>query len=473
MKRFIRVLLICTFLLTSFGIFPGLAAPGDQPPIFLPFVVRVATSYTISGKIMDVDQVPVSNVTITDKHGVSAMSDLDGHYALNVQPGPNTLTVHRSGYEFTPEQIEINVSTNIRELNLVAQTGCGDVMVNGTIDRGMGGWDFPDTEPDAIATAGTDNTVFNSASYSGRTGIPPTATFNVYSASKGVSQVYHIPSNADSVYLGLWVYQLSTSAVGEPDRQYIQILDKEDNVLSTLFWANANTAAWTYVEYPLNSFIGDSIVVEVGTLNDGLGGVAAMYFDDVVLYICESEEEDEDCTNEITNGGFEATGGWNYIGPQVVPPAYSTTYAHAGSYSMLTGIPVGGTNQIAFTEIFQEVSLPSGADKAELSFWIYTTSSVTTTELNALGPLDFDSIDTVMIPQTDQQYAYILDEDGDVERVLLKMYASNANAWLHYSFNVSAYLGDTIQILFGTYNDGIGGSSAIYIDDVILETCDT
>lgn len=90
-----------------------------------------------------------------------------------------------------------------------------------------------------------------------------------------------------------------------------------------------------------------------------------------------------------------------------------------------------------------------------------------------LGPLDLDleSIDEVLIPATDQQYAYILDEDGEVKRVLLMMYASNTYTWVRYEFDAAAYIGQTIQIKFGTYNDGIGGTTAMYIDDVALETC--
>jgi hypothetical protein len=474
MKRIASIVIICSFLLTSFGIVPGLADPEVPPSIYLPFVALSPSTFTVSGTIRDVDQYPVPNVTVADKNGITAVTDLDGNYTLNLAPGPNWLTVSRSGFLFTPAQLDINVFTNLSGVDFAALVGCGNIIINGALDFGMGGWDFPSAGPSGIATGGTDATVSHSALRSGRTGIPPTAGFNVLSNSTAKSQVYHLPSDADTVNLGLWIYQLSSSLVGENDHQYVQILDKNDNVLSTLFWQNANTGAWTYVEFPLNTSIGDSIVIQVATFNDGAGGTSAMYFDDVALTVCN---EDGEC-NQIKNGGFEVVSDWFYIAPQVVPPTYSATFFHTGAVSMQTGIPVGDPNQTSFSEVFQDFRIPRNVSRASLSFWLYTTSGVTAAELEGAGPLDMESLDIPAAPEIpaipiiDQQYAYILDEDGNVNRILFKMYASNTNAWVQYTFDLRAYIGDNLTLKFGTYNDGIGGNTAMWIDDVILDTCD-
>ncbi len=48
---------------------------------------------------------------------------------------------------------------------------------------------------------------------------------------------------------------------------------------------------------------------------------------------------------------------------------------------------------------------------------------------------------------------------------------SNANAWQTLEFDLSQYMGMTIGIYFNVFNDGAGGVSAMYIDDVTLELC--
>ena len=44
-------------------------------------------------------------------------------------------------------------------------------------------------------------------------------------------------------------------------------------------------------------------------------------------------------------------------------------------------------------------------------------------------------------------------------------------SWLYFNFNLLTYAGDSIYIHFGTYNDGYGGITAMYVDDAELEVC--
>ena len=68
---------------------------------------------------------------------------------------------------------------------------------------------------------------------------------------------------------------------------------------------------------------------------------------------------------------------------------YSTAFAHAGAYSMLTGIPTGGVAVQSFSEIFTDATVPADITDVNLSFWIYTTSgAVATTGPVPLAPVD-------------------------------------------------------------------------------------
>jgi bacillopeptidase F (M6 metalloprotease family) len=75
--------------------------------------------------------------------------------------------------------------------------------------------------------------------------------------------------------------------------------------------------------------------------------------------------------------------------------------------------------------------------------------------------------------EEDWLYLYVNDDEGDfLERLMWEKTIDSKNTWLRYRFDLSDYMGQKIQLLFGTYNDGRGGPSAVYIDDVVLGTCD-
>jgi len=47
----------------------------------------------------------------------------------------------------------------------------------------------------------------------------------------------------------------------------------------------------------------------------------------------------------------------------------------------------------------------------------------------------------------------------------------NTAAWTNYTFDLSNYIGRSIYIQFGTYNDGLDGITSMYMDDVTLQAC--
>lgn len=491
MKRFFRVLMICLILLVSVGTIPGLAEPNDPPPLFLPFMTRFggsgAATHTISGAVRDSGQYPLASVLIEASNGATATTGLDGTYSLQVPEGPTTLTATRSGYNIAP--LNVNVVSNLTQVNFSAQVGCGNIVVNEQVTVGMGGWNFLSDQEDVVP--GTDITVFQSAPSSGRVGIDPADPVNIASTTRARSQAYHIPdeADADAVFLGLYVYQIDTGA-GEFDRQYIDLVDEGGNI-HNLYTASAVTNAWTYLEFPLDDYLGETVRIQIRVLNDGGAFYSTMYFDDVTLVICNTH-----CDSQLINGGFEARDGWLYNAEAVINPWYTGLYFHTGLWSMQTGIPpdgvtnIGGTyyfNVESSSEVWQRnIDLPGDQSGGLLTFWIYRTSVEgvpppgapaaefdPTRHAPALaatlsrGPLVVNAT-----PEEDWVYVYIFDDDGDFLAKPLWQRATNDNTWMRYSFDLSDYMGQQIELLFGTYNDGLGGPSAMWIDDVVVGTCD-
>ena len=49
---------------------------------------------------------------------------------------------------------------------------------------------------------------------------------------------------------------------------------------------------------------------------------------------------------------------------------------------------------------------------------------------------------------------------------------SNGQAWRRVDANLKPYAGRSLVLLFGAYNDGWNGRTALYVDDVVLNLID-
>jgi len=171
------------------------------------------------------------------------------------------------------------------------------------------------------------------------------------------------------------------------------------------------------------------------------------------------------CWEWVLNGDCERSTGWRL--PHTPAPAdYVSDQAHGGERSIRVGI-VAPPNRYAYSSARQQVDLPATAVDATLSFWLYPVS--TETQAAAFDP---QMARAAANPATgDAQYVLILDEDGTYQETLLWALVGSS-AWEPHTFDLSAYLGETIWLHFGVYNDGVGGITGMYVDDVSLTACE-
>jgi hypothetical protein len=109
------------------------------------------------------------------------------------------------------------------------------------------------------------------------------------------------------------------------------------------------------------------------------------------------------------------------------------------------GLAPGG-NLFSYSSVQQTIEIPSWATQADLSFYYFP--------LMAADPGDLI-------------YFCVLRDSDDA--ILECNFWSNANqAWTLGTFDLSGYAGQRIKIHFGVRNDGLGGTSALYLDDVEL-----
>lgn len=174
------------------------------------------------------------------------------------------------------------------------------------------------------------------------------------------------------------------------------------------------------------------------------------------------------CSNLIDNSGFEKNSDWEIPNTEYWAQ-YSTEQAHQGARSMRTGIIKTRENTFSYSSARQKVTIPSNADSAKLTLWLFQISE------DVYAPHSIPRL-TLGIPfghqvfSSDFQYILILDSSDNLIDVLYNDLA-NTRAWNKKVYNLIDYAGWTIQVEFGTFNSGGGDVSAMYVDDVYLEMC--
>lgn len=155
----------------------------------------------------------------------------------------------------------------------------------------------------------------------------------------------------------------------------------------------------------------------------------------------------DDCTELLLNGDMESDQGWEFP-VTAATGGYSSDVFHSPGRSARIGI-TSAANANSFSSLRQAVSVPAGSHLI-LSWHSYPLSQ----------PPDAN----------DQQSARLLRPDNTVRRTVWSG-LQDAAAWLECSYDVSQYSGQNLKVYFGVRNDGQGGKTALYVDDVHLQLC--
>lgn len=179
------------------------------------------------------------------------------------------------------------------------------------------------------------------------------------------------------------------------------------------------------------------------------------------------------CSNKFINSGFEnGDEGWE-LPATTYKAGYSMERPRNGDWSMRTGIVSSDPNQniFSYSSARQGVNLSNDATSALLSLWVYPISGETNLTLAAPELTIGEPVDTQSF-SGDFQYILVLNGDNILLETL-DIGLSNSQTWTHKSFDLSHYIGsyNKIKIHFGTFNNGYGGTSAMYVDDARLEIC--
>ena len=183
------------------------------------------------------------------------------------------------------------------------------------------------------------------------------------------------------------------------------------------------------------------------------------------------------CCDILLDGGFETGEGW-----QLNNAGFDTQVVFEGLRSLRTGLLPGdcasdvqgcegspdamgalatvplvdsarmGLDLMvgSYSSGMQEVVLPENT-AIRLSYWSYPIC-----EMHDAGDVHY----------------VVLEDEAGVDR-WLRGDTRDTRTWEWYEHNLTAYAGQTVKLYFGSYNDGDAHRTAMFVDDAVLEVCDT
>jgi hypothetical protein len=213
---------------------------------------------------------------------------------------------------------------------------------------------------------------------------------------------------------------------------------------------------------------GKSLALVQPTVPDTSDGIALLIYLPLI--------EKQNCSNLIVNGGFEVNFAWELPATEYTA-AYSTDNFYTGLRSLRTGIVKSSHNRYSYSSARQQVSIVEGATVTLTSrLWRISGEPDATHSLqkpdgwlgmNLAGGIFPDDLE---LTSGDVQYILILNKNQVWIDTLLWQ-RKDAHEWTNKVYDLSKYAGKTIYLQFGTYNNGYGGVTSMYVDDVSLDVC--
>jgi len=155
------------------------------------------------------------------------------------------------------------------------------------------------------------------------------------------------------------------------------------------------------------------------------------------------------CREVVTNGGFETQATWYSVATIQPTYVYPPDIVYSGTASLLIGYTTtaNAPTYTVYSSIQQTITIPLTATQTTLTFWRYPMSS----------------------DNRDYQYVSVGPTPISATTIVWSR-ASNEQAWTPTTVDLSTYSG-TLTLRFGVVNKGGDGVTAMYLDDVSVQSC--
>ena len=161
------------------------------------------------------------------------------------------------------------------------------------------------------------------------------------------------------------------------------------------------------------------------------------------------------CEQRLINPGFETGWQWAFSGGPTYA-AYTSEMVYAGRRALKLGITSPAANAAVTAAAQQTITVPAeGVAGVTLAMWMLPQ----TTEPAQLR--EGEAVEA----SGDRQYVRLHTSEGPLT---LWEGRTNAPGWQQRTFDLTAYAGKTIRIELGAVNDGGGGVTALFADNVTV-----
>ncbi len=183
------------------------------------------------------------------------------------------------------------------------------------------------------------------------------------------------------------------------------------------------------------------------------------------------------CQELLRNGGYEGGDGWVF-GSTPRPAAYTTKTVRSGGRALRAGIEPGTANVESYSSAYQAFRVPREAASATLRFWWWRrTEEAPLAQAQALSleaaalPVLVDGWPALQVVAPDTQQALLLDADTRVIVARISVDRVNDGGWVQQTYDLMPYRDRNLLLYLNAYNDGAGGRTWMYVDDVSISYC--
>ena len=251
---------------------------------------------------------------------------------MKVERGERQIVASKEGLNLDPKPAWINLKQNMNNVNFSTAAACTNPVPNPSFETVPFYWN-PISGMANGYTPVYSTLRANTGTHSGLTGIipgyPDYASWLCWRTHE-----ITIPADATSadVTLFYWPQSSETILKSTPkapdlaglnadaenlptasDAQYIAVIDAITNefIDTPLLWTVSNGQAWTSSgTLSMMAYVGRTVKLEFGTVNDGYDGITSAFFDDVVVTVCDGTTVTPGCSNLLLDSDFTATGSW-------------------------------------------------------------------------------------------------------------------------------------------------------------------
>lgn len=273
------------------------------------------------------------------------------------------------------------------------------------------------------------------------------------------ANTFSVSPSTGSIFSGLASFSFDNGAHGTYPVLYPDVLSPASGATTALGYVGGagGTAAiqyangcqrLVYMGFPFETIYPDSTRQAVmARILDFLGAclnLAPQAYLPLVLRDYAPYPPIPQCQELMTNGGFETQEVWYSLSP--ITPTWVASPTHSGLSSLMLGLTTT-PSILLYSSIQQTITIPSTATQTTLTFWRYPVSSDLTGDLQyvAVGP-------------------------GPTVLTTIWLTRTNEQAWVSTTLDLSAYSGP-LTVRLGVYNNGQDGATAMYLDDVSVQTC--